>query len=149
MVVEKLVRRFYLDLWNQKDHRIAHEIIAEDIRFRPSLDGETIGRRNFLAYVDRITMALEAYHCAIEDLIVDESANAAAARMLFSGVHRRPFFGFDPTGETVAWRGAAFFKVSRARISDAWILGDLDGLRRTLEANAQASADAQPSLDRQ
>lgn len=48
-----------------------------------------------------------------------------------------------------AWSGAAFFTVSKARISDVWILGDLDGLTRTLDANAQASARVQRNLWRQ
>jgi predicted ester cyclase len=79
--------------------------------------------------------ALADYRCTIEDLVEDDGR--AAARVRFEGVHRGELLGFAPTGRRVAWTGAAFFTVSADRLTDVWVLGDLDSLRRQLAEPTQ------------
>jgi predicted ester cyclase len=58
--------------------------------------------------------------------------------MVFSGRHRAPLLGVPATGRQVSWAGAAFFTIADARIASLWVLGDIEGLKRQLEASGAA-----------
>src|SRR5262249_25355287 len=92
----QLVERFYGEVWNKADERLAHEILDPDFRFRASLGPERTGPAGFVDYMRSIHASLADYECIIEDLI--ESQSRVAARMRFRGVHRGTFFGVPATG---------------------------------------------------
>jgi steroid delta-isomerase-like uncharacterized protein len=127
-----LVRRFYDEVWNRQDEAVARAILHRDFRFRGSLGPELRGRDAFLDYLCATHRALGDYTCIVEDLIA--TADRAAARMTFTGVHRAPFFGVAATGRAIGWAGAAFFTANGERIVALWVLGDIDGLKRQLGA---------------
>lgn len=122
-----LVRRFYEDVWNNQNYSAASQILAPTFVFRGSLGSESVGIAPFLSYVRDIHAALGDYRCEILELIA-QGANAAA-KMRFSGRHREAFLGFLPTGSTITWHGAAFFKTDLSQILELWVLGDLDSLK--------------------
>lgn len=130
----QLVERFYHDVWNQSDEAVAAEILAVDLSFRGSLGAEKRGRDGFIAYMRGVQAALGDYTCRIDDLVESPGAGQAAARMTFRGVHRAEFLGAPATGREVSWAGAAFFTIKDGRIVDIWVLGDVDGLKRSLGA---------------
>src|SRR3972149_9114158 len=66
-----LVRRYYNQLWNNWDTKVADEIIATDIGFRGSLGVMTRGLEGFKQYVDTVRAAFPDFHNAIEDLIAE------------------------------------------------------------------------------
>lgn len=132
MAPEALVRAFYADIWNSHDRAPAERLLAADFVFRGSLGSERRGIPDFLAYVDEVHAALEGFRCEIDDLLAD--GLRAAARMTFSGVHRGPLLGLEPTGRPVSYAGAAFFTIRDSRIAELWVLGDLDGLRAQLRS---------------
>jgi predicted ester cyclase len=127
-----LVERFYKELWNDAREEVAGEILDEGFRFRGSLGPERFGLEGFLDYLRSIHAALGGYTCTIDDLV--ESGNRAAARMRFRGTHRGSFFGIPATGRTVEWAGAAFFTTDGKRITELWVLGDVDALKAQLGA---------------
>ena len=131
---EVLVRRFYDDLWNRADARVAWEILHEDFAFRASLGPVRTGPQGFIDYMLAIHRALEGYVCIIESVVATE--RHAAARMLFRGTHRGRFFEVEPTGREVTWAGAAFFETDREKIMSLWVLGDIDAVKRQLGATA-------------
>lgn len=128
------VERFYCDLWNRQDKAAIPEILQEDVTFRGSLGQAKTGHAGFADYVDGVHAALGEYSCTIHDLVVE--APKAFARMSFSGIHRNAFLGFPPTGKRVSWTGCALFTFGGDRISDVWVLGDLEGLKQQLIMNA-------------
>jgi steroid delta-isomerase-like uncharacterized protein len=130
-----LVRRFYDDVWNKANERAARDILAPDFRFRASLGPELRGPDGFIVYLRSVHAALENFTCTIEDLI--ETSDRAAARMNFHGKHRAKFFGFAATGRDITWSGAAFFKTSGGMITELWVLGDIDAVRRQLAPDHQ------------
>ena len=137
-----LVEAFYHDLWNRQDRSRIAELLHEDFSFRGSLGAVKHGHAAFWDYVVTVTGALGDYRCEIRALVCE--ADRAFARMLFSGVHRGPFLGFEPTGRTVAWEGAALFTIRDGRIADLWVLGDVHGLRERLRADAGSPSGAVP-----
>jgi len=116
--MKHLVERFYADIWNRQDFAVADEILAADFRFRGSLGSESIGIPAFLTYVQSVHAALADYRCA--------------------GVHRGLLFGMPATGKSVSWAGAGFFRITESRIASLWVLGDVEGLKRQLGADAAA-----------
>jgi predicted ester cyclase len=128
----RLVERFYEEVWNKADEAVAGEILDTDLRFRSSLGLDLVGLAGFIGYMRSIHAALADYSCIIEDLIATE--HRAAARLRFSGVHRGLFFGVAPTFREITWVGAAFFTTGRSRITELWVLGDVDAVKRQLGA---------------
>ncbi|MBV8456738.1 MAG: ester cyclase [Acetobacteraceae bacterium] len=134
-----LVERFYNEVWNRADEVVAQQILHKDLRFTGSLKRTVVGVENFFTYLRSIDAALRQYTCEIEDLIATETH--VAARMRFHGVHQDTFFGVPATGKTIEWIGAAFFTVHQGLISEIWVLGDVDAVKRQLELGTAASFD--------
>jgi len=126
----ELVERFYNVVWNQADEAEARKILSADFRFRASLGPELRGPGGFIAYLRSVHAALQNFVCTIEEVI--ETENRAAARMSFRGTHRAKFFGVEPTGREIRWAGAAFFTVQDDQITELWVLGDVEAVRRQL-----------------
>jgi len=129
-----LVERFYHEVWNKSDEAVAREILHRDFRFRASLGPERRGPDGFIDYLRAIHNALAGYTCIIDDLVC--TADRAAARMTFKGTHRGRFFEIPPTGREIKWVGAAFFRTDGDKISELWVLGDLDSVKQQLGAPA-------------
>ncbi len=130
-----IVGSFYAEIWNRGDPSAVAALLREDFTFRGSLGVSRRGHAEFISYVNMVRGALGEYRCDILDLVVEPPR--AFARMLFSGVHQRPFLGFAPTGRRVEWTGAALFTAaSDAPVADLWVLGDVHALVAQLEANA-------------
>lgn len=134
-IAARQVVRFYDELWNGPDLSLMPELLHPDITFRGSLGDERTGHDEFAGYVTAVTTALGDYWCDIVQLVAEPER--VAARMVFSGVHRGPFLGVDPTGARVSWAGAAFFSFTDALIRDLWVLGDMADLRTQLDAAAR------------
>ncbi|HEY3684543.1 MAG TPA: ester cyclase [Streptosporangiaceae bacterium] len=128
--IRTLVRRFYEEAWNAWDDAVVEEILAPDFAFRGSLGDEVRGRDGWRAYRDKIRAGSPDFHNEIADLVL--SPNRAAARLRYTGHHRGDLLGVPATGRAISYSGAAFFTARDGQLSDAWVLGDLDTLRRQL-----------------
>jgi predicted ester cyclase len=124
----ELVDRFYSVVWNQADEEEARRILHADFRFRGSLGPELRGPGGFIVYLRSVHQALENFTCIVDELIA--TADRAAARMSFHGRHHARFFGVEPSGREIRWAGAAFFKTNGKQITDLWVLGDIDAVKR-------------------
>ncbi len=133
----RLVERFYEEVWNQADEAVAREILHAEFRFRASLGPEPSGPEGFIDYMRAIHSVLANYTCSIEDLI--ETETRAAARMRFRGIHRGVLFGVPATGAAITWSGAAFFATDRRQITDLWVQGDIDAVKRQIGAPPTSS----------
>jgi steroid delta-isomerase-like uncharacterized protein len=130
--VEPLVRRFYDQAWNRWDDTIVDALLAPDFVFRGSVGEETVGRDGWRAYRDMIRAAVPDFHNEIVDLVV--APGRAAARLQLTGHHRGLLLGHPGRGQPIAYAGAAFFHTAGGLLTAAWVLGDLDSLRRQVEA---------------
>jgi len=128
----RLVRRYYDDAWNRWDDEAVDDLLAEGFRFRGSLGDEVRGRAEWRAYRDRVRRAVPDFHNEIVDLVT--SPGRAAARLRYTGHHRGVLLGRPGRGEPIDYAGAAFFHCAAGRLAAAWVLGDLDTLRRQIGA---------------
>ena len=127
----ELVERFYDIVWNNADEAGAKSLLDTDFRFRASLGPELHGPDGFIAYLRSVHAALEGFTCDIKEIIAAD--DRVAARMCFHGRHRAKFLGVAPTAREIRWSGAAFFKTRSGKITELWVLGDVEAIRRQLE----------------
>jgi predicted ester cyclase len=128
--IPDLVSVFYGRLWNAWDDEAVGHTLAPGFTFRGSLGQSTSGRDGWRAYRDLIRQGAPDFHNKVVDLVVDGSR--AAARLEYSGTHQGPLLSIPPTGRRFTYAGAAFFTADGGLLTDAWVLGDLAGLRAQL-----------------
>ena len=127
---EAVVRRFYDELWNGWRLEVADEIVSSRLRFRGSLGSIHDGRDSFKRYVEGVRAAFPDWHNRIDEMLAVD--DRVVTRMTWSGTHRGPFGGIEPTGVHVEYAGAAFFRLEQGLIEQAWVVGDTQELWRAL-----------------
>jgi steroid delta-isomerase-like uncharacterized protein len=125
-----LVRVFYDELWNAWNDARVEEVLDESFQFRGSLGQSTVGRDQWRSYRDSVRTASADFHNEVVTLLAGD--DQVAARLRYTGTHTGPLLGIPATGRRFSYDGAAFFRAARGRLGSAWVLGDLDGLRRQL-----------------
>ena len=128
--IADLIESFYSDVWVSGNVEDAERVLHPRLRFRGSIGEEKQGLDGFWEYFNLIRGAFGEYQCEILELVAD--GDQAAAKIRFSGFHRRVFLGVEATGRNIAWKGTAFFKMKDDMLFDIWVLGDTDGLRAAL-----------------
>ncbi|MGH3655915.1 MAG: ester cyclase [Micromonosporaceae bacterium] len=123
-----LVRRFYEQAWNLWDDAVVDDILSTDFSFRGSLGDEVRGRDGWRAYRDKIRHAVPDFHNEIVELVT--SPGRAAARLRYTGQQTGVLLGHQGHGQRIEYAGAAFFTCDNGQLGTAWVLGDLDSLRR-------------------
>jgi steroid delta-isomerase-like uncharacterized protein len=130
MSAQPLVQVFYDELWNAGNDALVEEVLDESFQFRGSLGQSTVGRDQWRSYRDSVRAASADFHNEVVTLVAAEEQ--VAARLRYTGTHTGPLLGIAATGRHFSYDGAAFFVAAHGRLRSAWVLGDLDGLRRQL-----------------
>jgi predicted ester cyclase len=125
-----MIEKFYGELWNRWDDSAVDAILSPRFTFRGSLGQETSGRQEWRQYRDLVREGSADFHNEIVDLVCD--GGLAAARLRFTGTHTGPLLGLQATLRRFEYAGAAFFTADEQWLTSAWVLGDLDALRRQL-----------------
>ena len=141
-----LVERFYYQGWNKADDRVMHQVLDANVEFRGSFRRKPLrGIPAFCAYMHQAHAALARNRVQIQDVVVSDNGGGggiqkAAVRTRNRGVHRGEFFGVPGSGHEVTWTAAAFFTLHASKITEIWVLGDMDGLKHQIGASAGAPA---------
>jgi predicted ester cyclase len=125
-----LVERFYGELWNRWNDSAVEDTLSPGFTFRGSLGQQTSGRQGWRRYRDLVREGSADFHNEIVALVCD--GRRAAARLRFTGTHTGPLAGLAATQRRFEYAGAAFFTADERWLTSAWVLGDLDALRRQL-----------------
>lgn len=128
--VGALIEKFYGELWNQWNDAAVEGTLSPSFTFRGSLGQETSGRQGWRRYRDLVRGGSADFHNDIVDLVCDD--RRAAARLRFTGTHTGPLLGLPATQRRFEYAGTAFFTADERWLTSAWVLGDLDALRRQL-----------------
>ncbi len=128
----RIIRRYYLEMWNRWIFALADRLLSPDIRFRGSLGVDVRGIEAFRGYMRHVQCAFPDFSNTIEEVVAQETK--IVARLTYRGTHRGELFGIPPTGKRIAYSGAAFFRISRGKIAEGWVLGDTTALIRQLDA---------------
>lgn len=126
-----LIETFYEELWNRWNDAAVDDTLDLRFAFRGSLGQETVGRDEWRAYRDSIRAGSADFHNEVVTLVCE--GQRAAAQLRFTGTHTGPLLDLPATRRSFEYAGAAFFVVADQRLRSAWVLGDLDRLRRQLQ----------------
>jgi steroid delta-isomerase-like uncharacterized protein len=129
---KSLVGRYYAELWNRWDLSLVDELIGERITFRGSLGVTVQGRDGFRDYMRAVRRAFPDFHNRIEELVAE--GDKVVARLTYTGTHQGELFGIGPTGKRVTYEGMALFRIEAGRITEGWVLGDVQGLMRQVSS---------------
>ena len=130
---ERTARRFFEELWNEGDLRVAEELIAPD-HIHHVGGHELLGPDGVKGAVTWLRTAFPDLRFEIDDMISD--GDRAALRWTASGTHLGPFDDLQPTGRRVEWTGADFFRLRGGRIIEVWAIADGGALDEQLTAPA-------------
>lgn len=123
---KRLIERYYSEMWNQWNFSLVDELLSEEISFRGSLGVEMRGRAAFCDYMERVRNAFPDFFNKIEDIVTE--GDRVVVRLSYTGTHRGEIFGVGPTGRSIRYAGAAFFRIDDGWIAEGWVLGDLVSL---------------------
>lgn len=127
---KNIIRRYYEDIWNQANKALIPELVHENVTFKGSLGHNQHGCHSLSVYMDFIHQALGDYHSRILDMVAE--GDKVYARMRYSGIHLGELFGYAPTEARIEWEGVAVFTFSEGKISDIWVLGDVNGVMKQI-----------------
>ena len=128
--ISNLIERFYDELWNQWNDPVVEDTLSPGFAFRGSLGQETSGRDGWRRYRDLVRAGSADFHNEIVEMVCDRQR--AAARLRYTGTHTGVLLGLPATQRRFGYAGAAFFTADGQWLTSAWVLGDLDSLRRQL-----------------
>ena len=77
-----------------------------------------------------VRRSLPDFVCNIQEVVTE--GQQAVARMEFVGTHGDEFYSVAATDKRIVWVGAAFFKTDGQQITDLWVLGEIDAVKRQL-----------------
>lgn len=125
-----IVQSYYEDLWNAKDKSYIDILMHDDVIFRGTLGITCKGKKEFENYFDMILRALPDLYHGVELMIAEN--NKVAARAIYHGTHLGKLFDFEATNNRITYNGASFFTINNHKISDIWVLGDLNTLYKQM-----------------
>lgn len=128
--VAELVRRFWRQVFDERDLAAARQLVTADFAWRGSLGSQSTGVEPFLSYAG-------AAQAAMPDLTVtlDEVAAAGSqvwARLCFRATHVGELLGVPGTGRPVSYVGLAVHDVAGGRLTRVWVVADTLSLRQQL-----------------
>jgi len=131
LLIAGLIETFYEDLWNSWNDSAVDDTLGTTFEFRGSLGQQTTGRDEWRSYRDFIRAGSADFHNEVIALVCE--GQRAAARLRYAGTHTGLLLNLPATRRRFEYEGAVFFVADDQRLTSAWVLGDLDGLRRQLE----------------
>jgi steroid delta-isomerase-like uncharacterized protein len=125
-----LVRRFLVEVENQKNLNVVDEILADDYVLDlpgfPPVQGP-------VGYKKAAPLFLSAFpdlHHTIEDIISE--GDRVAARVMTRGTHLGQFLGIPWTGKQVTWTTIHLYRIANDKIVEDSVQMDMMGLMQQL-----------------
>jgi len=129
--IAALIDVFYEQLWNRWNDSAVDATLDAEFDFRGSLGQRTSGRDEWRSYRDAIRAGSADFHNQVIALVCED--RRGAARLRYTGTHTGELLGIAATHRRFEYAGAAFFTSDGHSLTSAWVLGDVDGLRRQLQ----------------
>ena len=128
---EKIIQRYFDEVWNQGRLEVLDEIIAPDyINHSPGLPDPLPGPVGLKPIVAAMREAFPDLHYEVHDLVVGEGK--VAVRCTLTGTHQGDFFGIAPTGRPVRASQFQIEYIRDGQIVEHWRQTDDLGLRQQL-----------------
>jgi steroid delta-isomerase-like uncharacterized protein len=124
---QSVVRRFYEEVLNKGDLKIAEDILSPDFHDHgapaPGIEG-------FKQLFSIIAGIYPDIHVKIEDMIAEE--DKVAVRLSVRGTQKGAFRGFPATNKQAQWTGMDFIRLANGRMVERWGERDFLGMLQQL-----------------
>jgi steroid delta-isomerase-like uncharacterized protein len=129
-----IVRRWFLESWNEGRLEVADELIAPDYDSHPAPTDVNFGRgpagqKEFLTFY---RTAFPDVHMEIEDMVAE--GDRVAVRWRGTGTHRGELMGFPASGKPATVTGMFISRVVGGKIVEGWANFDALGMMMQIGA---------------
>ncbi len=121
-----LVRRYYDEVFNQRNVDLVDELAVEDYVEHDPFPGQGNGRGDLKARVQAILSAFNPVRFAQEDLVSE--GDRVVVRWTQTGTHSGNFMGMPPTGKQFTIAGIDIHDVKAGRMAEHWHVVDMYAL---------------------
>jgi predicted ester cyclase len=130
---EAKTRRYFEELWNQRNLDVIEDWIApEYVGYYSSIPDELRGVDGFRGMVGLLLAALPDLQMTVEDVIARD--DRVVTRFTARGTHEGELQGFAPTGVRVAVAGIGIERYGDGKCVEEWVVSDDMGLARQIRA---------------
>ena len=128
---EKLIRRYFEEIWNQGRLEVLDEIISPKyVNHSPGIPNPPAGPDGLKPIVIAIREAFPDLHYEILNLV--PARNQVAAHVLMQGTHLGDFFGIAPTGNKINVAQMQIERIDGNQIIEHWRVTDDMSLMKQL-----------------
>jgi len=122
---EQFLRRWFEEVWNQKNESVIDEMLAKDCKAYGLADPDTviIGPEGFKTLHRTFCGAFPDLYFTVEDVIA--AGDRVAASWRATGTHLGDHLGFPPTGRSVTLDGATIGIIHDGKLQEGWNLMDM------------------------
>jgi len=124
-----LVRRFYEDLFNQRNLALVDELCSTNHVFH-NPPTTLRGREEFKQLLSLYITAFPDARFTVEDEIAD--GDRVASRYTFRGTHRGELLGIPPTGKQVTVTEIIINRIVNGKTEEGWLNFDALGMMQQL-----------------
>jgi predicted ester cyclase len=126
---KKVVTRYWIDFWNEKQGSIIPEITTEDLKlhFPP---GQAHQPPSLQKWFETALSAFPDVHFTMHDLIAE--GDKVVCRWSYIATNTGAFLGRDATQLKVTDQGINMFRIENGKIAEMWMSGDSLGLLHQL-----------------
>jgi steroid delta-isomerase-like uncharacterized protein len=133
---KQVMRRWFERVWNHRDERAIHELMASGHVGHGLIAGEPlVGPDAFVPYFRRFAAAMPDVQIAIEDLI--EEDDRVCARWTATGTLTGDDLGVAPTGNRATVSGMSIGRIVDGQIVESWNVFDQLHMHRQFGTLAQ------------
>lgn len=123
---KQLVRRFYKEVYGDWNLAMVDEVVLPRFTSHDWPEGSPTGRQGFELFYSAIRTAVPDARYEVDDLIAEGDKVVVRWRLL--GTHEGDFRGIAPTGQAIALKGIAIYRVDGGKLMERWVVTDLYGL---------------------
>jgi steroid delta-isomerase-like uncharacterized protein len=125
-----VIRQFVEEILNQCDCDGACRFVCEDIVQHVPIAGQKQGLSGFQETLRETRVSFPDIYWKVEEQMTD--GDRVLSRFVWTGTHKGPFLGIEPTGRKVTVWGMAIDRVVDGKIKETRFLMDMMGLMAQL-----------------
>ena len=128
-VNKQIVRRYWQDLWNEKNRAVLDEITSEQTALHFA-QGQAHQPPSLKTWFETALIAFPDVQFTVHDLFAE--GDRVVTRWSYVATNTGPFLGRPATGRRVTDTGINIFRIENGKIADMWLVQDSLGLLQQL-----------------